>query len=96
EQIGQCLTWGAVCISIISQLRWAFKTWLQIRKRTTLHPNPALNSSGKELYLGLFFGEDPNGAIAWIALRNYLTSHAPIPTYLQTRLKTSGQLREKR
>jgi hypothetical protein len=74
EQIGQCFTWGEDSISIISTTPLGIQTRSAIRNRTTLHPHPALNASGKDIYLGvIFLAKIPLGAIAWIALRNHRT-----------------------
>jgi len=66
-----------------------------IRKTDKLHPDPALTTSGKELYLGVIFGEDPNGARS--PRLPCATAARVTPHYYLTyfRLKGSGQLREK-
>jgi len=54
-QIGQFFIWGEKCMSAIYTTPLGIKTLLAIRNRTTLHPDPVLNSSGKGIDLGVIF-----------------------------------------
>lgn len=70
---------GRLDLNHFSQLRWANKTWLQIRKRTKLHPIPALTFSGKELKLRvIFLAKIPLGdRLDCLAQPAYRSRHAP-------------------
>jgi hypothetical protein len=64
EQIGQFLTWGDRYGSAISHNSTGHQDLLAIRNRTTLHPYPVLNSSGKGIDLGVIFWRRSHWAIA--------------------------------
>jgi hypothetical protein len=64
EQIGQCFTWGEDDISIISHNSTGHQDLLAIRNRTTLHPYPEFDSSGKGIDLGVIFWRRSHAAIA--------------------------------